>query len=205
MVVDGARKFLREVEGSLAQFADIDARIAGERTSNIRDAICGGMAPTLELSDDLRSATVAKAEAANRLEAARQASAALASEHAACVLDENEAKRAVDACLFDVVADEADSLAAELLAAEAEATEIRTRLHALGSVAVRNSSGVARPFPLSPFQLSALIEHRKGSDCELRNTLAWRRTQEHALAWRSYVGALAHDAAAMPVFEGENQ
>jgi hypothetical protein len=198
-VLDGAKRFLRQVEGEIADAGDVEAEVATARANAIKSALAAGRAPSFELSPELTAATVAKAEAENQLQAARQAAALLAVEHSDFQLAEAEARRCVDLLITDVLVDEADALAAELFAAEDVAAELHNRLSAIGGLMVPGGNGLIK---LADLHHSALRVHASRDNNVVRNTPAWRRAGEIGEILRRHVADLRHCAAAQPDFDG---
>ncbi len=175
-VAAGARAFVSQIEADVDTFKTVDADVASERAKAIKAAILSGVAPDFSPSQELHSATIARAEATNRLEAARQASAALASEHAAAGIAEAAAKGRVAAMAHATIVEEADELAASLLAAESHAREIRIRLSTLREQRITTPQGTLSPVRLSPMALEALEAHKaERNQFDVANTPAWCR------------------------------
>jgi hypothetical protein len=187
-MADRAREFVRNIERSIEGFADVDARISSERADDIKAAFAEGREPSFDLSLELTKAIASRAEAENRLSAARQAAATLAGEHADAQAHERKAKQAVAAAVAAVAAQEAAVIAVEIDRLETAALALRARLGG-------GTSSMVALLPISEIVKRVLRASDK-SDIAVRNMPAWHEAQAADAEWREFVKGLAVDGSA---------
>lgn len=132
-----AAAYHNELTNKLAEFADVDARVASERADAIRAAMANGTAPVFEVSAELSAALAKKLDAENRLEAAKQAVSALHAEHDAAQQHAERVGIALEWAAERVMLSAADALAAEYAATLSKARELYLAMWGMSVAPIR--------------------------------------------------------------------
>jgi hypothetical protein len=188
-----AIEFVKQSEHAIMSFKILDEKIAAERACSIKSALAAGERPQFELSADLANSVAELFEAQNQLAAARQASAALATEASDAAAEQRRALEQVQSYASAVVNEDIDNLALAIQTHEAAATGLRIRLHSAEKLAKHLPGGGARFSKLATMVMFA------SSPKELIDgTLTSGRLVTDATigAWREYFDTLCTDATA---------
>lgn len=185
-----AREFVRNIERSIEGFAEIDARISNERASAIKAAIADGQEPTFALSAELTAAVAARAEAENRLAAARQAAATLVGEHVEAQTAERTAKQNVEAAAAAVAASEVEAIAVEIERLDAAAMTLRVSLGGGTGCNVAQLAGLGEAS-------KRVLAGNDRTNIVIRNETPWRQAVAFDDRWQAFVKALAADPEAV--------
>jgi hypothetical protein len=175
----------------LAQFSDLDERIADDRTQAAKSAAGLGVMVLGALPEALRQATKLRQTAGEQLAAATLAAAGLARELVAVEANAATAEAAVQRAARAVIVDELEREAAELMQIESDARRRRFALTAAARVFVPSPTG-----GLAAFDVGLTVRQALRSP----NAVDSRTTSQLAAAtarWRSYFDRLCLDAAAM--------
>ncbi len=185
---DRANAFIARLQAGLRDFAGVDARIADERAQQFKVALAEGeTAPSLDMSPELVALSARRMNLENQLAAGQQAQQQLAQElrDAQQILDNLQAQ--VLTAAKKVVANHADTMAAQLADMEQRAGAARRRL--LGASAMRTQD--KGPFPLQP-QTIALLRDSPS------NSIFTRNTGDDVRFWDAWRERLMTDADALP-------
>jgi hypothetical protein len=144
--VERAQKFVAQLEGHLAKYADVSDRIGRSRAEAFRKSLIDGAAlPMLSLSSELTKASAERLDCENQLSAARDAQASLTAELDAENAELDVLEKDTKACAKKVIANYGDILATTLARMEQEAGDLRRRL--LGLTQMRSPD--IGPYPTS--------------------------------------------------------
>jgi hypothetical protein len=201
--LDRAQAFVDDLEAQVAQFGDLDVRIASSRAESIKRAMATGATPTLEPSEELTAALLEKAEAEHKLSAARQALEALRGELDTANAAVKRAGLVKEWAAEKVLATELDGAAESFVA---RLSELRRDFYML-QFSMRQMvhrdpdapkpaviAGDLRPVVVSPAVVAAVRENVLG-DSEARGGMRVR--DEVASHVRDYFTALKSDAGAV--------
>lgn len=192
-----ARAFLSGIKQEVDRFAEIDRGISTSRAKELKAALKGGTTPTFSAVPALPRNAAARADAENRLEAAKLAVAELEA-------DEKDAERAakaardeLSAAIMAVVAAAADDLAARILDLEMAALRLRERLGCeFGGLDQAKA-------PLS-LRTIAVIRQNGSTTIMARNTPEWHASNAANSAWKAFAASLESDPAAELNFQTES-
>jgi hypothetical protein len=173
--VEAARGHLTAVEEELRQFDDLDEHIASARATKIAEALEAGAGLDIVLDDtpELHALIVKRGEAANRLNAFRQAMTRLEASLADAERTLAARRSNVASAALAVVGHIVDTHARELLHIEEQAAALRKKL--IGATALRPGAQT----PLHPGTLAmlrddppnAILSRNDGSEARVWNRL----------------------------------
>lgn len=194
--VNGARRFVTDLEAKVTGFEGIENKVARERAEAMKAALAAGQIPSFALSSSLATAVVAKAEAEGELTAARQALRDLDDDAARARSTVTSAEREVDAAIEAVLAEEAAAIFAELKRLEAELTTVQAML--VGATAqYRVSDGRSVEFNVGKPVFDVVGMAMANPEVGVRNSPAWRAAEEAKGRWRAFTAALEEDPSAV--------
>lgn len=192
--LDGALRFVGDIEARVAAFAEVDAKVAAERAAEVKAAVTQGRVPDFSPSRDLAEALAAKVEAENEITAARSAVRELDREagEARAALDRrrDEVARAVEAVVVEVAAEFTEKIEA----LEVEALRLRTELNG-AAMLFRTEAGRRVEMNLGP-KAFEIIRQNGETKIGVQNTPAWLAAAAFRHRWLDFVGSLEVDATA---------
>lgn len=187
-LLDAAETFAARLKADVDRFVMTDKAVAAERAEKIRAALAEGSEPDLRPSDDLAEAVAAKAEAENKLSAARATVAACKADLDAARQDLAEAEDAVSKAVGAVVAEEARRQSDAIAAIEAEAVAMRAALH--GAVDVRiQIAGRTSEVAFDPAVFETWRMSHK-TEIGTTNAPAWHAAKSSISTWNAWARAL---------------
>ena len=161
-----SRAFASNVQADVDRFNSIDDCIGAARASALKAAILAGISPTFSEVPALTHNSAERADALNRLAAATQTVNELKAEERQAAAKAAEAKYRLRVAVFGVLVAEADAIAGETEALEAQSHDLRKLIGArFGFI-----DGLGVP---TTQRTKAVIRSNGETDLMLPNTPAW--------------------------------
>lgn len=193
-LLTAAETFAARLRADVDAFAVTDKAVAAERAEKIRAALVEGSEPDLTPSSTLAEAVAEKAEAENKLSAARATVDACRADLEAARNALAEAEDAVSRAVGAVIADEAKRRSDAIAAIEAEALAMRAAVH--GAVDVRVPiSGKPSEIALDASVFETWRSSHK-TEIGVTNAPAWNAAKSSVMTWAQWARALMTDANA---------
>ena len=193
---DRGLRFVAGLEAQLAAFDDVALAVAGERAEAMRQAMVGGLAPSMTLSPALLERVGAKADCEHRLEAARQALGSLRSDLEAAQAGEQKCKARIADAHRSVLEAEAEELAEDVANLRSKLTVRQAKLMALENLWAPDGSGQARPLRLSQAAMDTMADPGVTVRMAAFNSGEFRLKETEAVRWRDFASRLLFDASA---------
>ena len=191
-----ARAFLSGIKQEGDRFAEIDRGISTSRAKELKAALKGGTTPTFAAVPALPRNAAARADAENRLEAAKLAVAELEADERDAELVAKAAKAELAAAVLAVIAAEAHAIALEVERLELVAQDLRARIG--GSYSAVDQAGACLAETTK-----RVISSTDRTDVVVRNMAAWCVAQAANATWKAFASALVTNPAAELNFQTE--
>jgi hypothetical protein len=195
-----ARGLVTEAEAALRRFGDLEGRVKAHRVAEVEAWTAGrGPKPSSDLPSALAAEVAARRDAAEHAETMRATHAELAAKASALEAQFREGKAAVSRAAAAVIMAEGERMAAQVLALEAEAGELRKQLIGLDWAGMGALSG--RPLPTPGM---AQVLRGKPANVHVIDQMPPGLSATFQAPWKAWHAALMEDTDAAGVGIGSS-